>query len=270
MLAITPADVSLSVSKLYFAYGFGNSLVYPLCSDSAAVLVAERPTPARVRELAQRHRVTILHAVPSAYSNLLADGGRGDFGSLRIAVSAGEPLPPALGARARALLGCRVLDELGSTEVGGAFCSNTLHDDVPGTVGRPLAGYAVELRDADSRVVPDGEPGQVWVRGPTLMTRYVGRPRETAATLRGGRLRTATAASGAPTAASSSRAGSTISSWSGGSRSRRSRWNASSSNTAASPRSPSRRCRTPTGRRSCAGSWCRRRTPGAPTGWSAN
>ena len=267
---MTPADLSLSVSKLYLAYGFGSSLVYPVCSGSAAVLVAERPTPARLGELAQRRRVTILHAVPSAYANLLADGGRGDFGSLRIAVSAGEPLPPALGARARALLGCRVLDELGFTEVGGAFCSNTLHDDVPGTVGRPLAGYAVELRDADSRVVPDGEPGQVWVPGPTLMTRYVGRPRETAATLRGGRLRTGDRGVRRPDGRLELAGRIDDLELVGGSRSRRSRWNASSSNTAASPRSPSRRCRTPTGRRSCARSWCRRRTPGAPTGWSAN
>ncbi len=187
VLMVRAVDVSLSVSKLFFAYGFGNSFVYPLCSGSAAVLIAERPTPGRVRELIERHRVTILHAVPSAYANLVAEAGSGVLRSPRVAVSAGEPLAPAVREGARALLGCALLDELGSTEVGGAFCSNTVACDLPGTVGRPLAGYEIELRDETAQPVDEGE---LWVRGPTIMTRYVGRPAETADVLRDGWLRT--------------------------------------------------------------------------------
>ena len=187
VLAIRAGDVSLSVSKLFFAYGFGNSFVYPLCSGSAAVLIAERPTPGRVRELIERHRVTILHAVPSAYANLNAEAGSGVLRTPRVAVSAGEALAPAVREGARELFGCPVLDELGSTEVGGAFCSNTVACDIPGTVGRPLAGYEIELRDEAAQPVDEGE---LWVRGPTIMTRYLGRPAETADVLRDSWLRT--------------------------------------------------------------------------------
>lgn len=102
LLRITPDDVTLSVSKLYFAYGFGNAFVFPLFSGSSAVLVDRRPNPAAVDELVARHRVTLLYSVPSAYAALVADRGSGHatcFASVRAAVSAGEGLPA--GSRSR-------------------------------------------------------------------------------------------------------------------------------------------------------------------------
>lgn len=190
MLAIGPDDVSLSVSKLFFAYGFGNSFVYPLFTGSSAVLIEGAPTPGLVAELVARHGVTVLHAVPSAYANLVAETDPASFRSLRVAVSAGESLAPALGEGAEDLLGCPVLDELGSTEVGGAFCASLPADNRLGTVGRPLTGYSVEVRDGDGRRCPDGDQGQLWVQGPTVMTRYVNRPEETRRVLVDGWLRT--------------------------------------------------------------------------------
>ena len=190
MLAITPDDVTLSISKMFFAYGFGNSLVYPLCSGSAAVLRAARPAPAEVADLVERHRVSVLHGVPSAYANLVAETGPAAYHSVRVAVSAGEPLPPPLGSRAAQLLDVEVLDELGSTEVGGAYCANTLSDNLPGTIGRPLAGYRMEVRDREGRPVPDGTEGRLWVTGPTLLTGYLDDPAATEAVLSDGWLST--------------------------------------------------------------------------------
>ncbi|MEH0513904.1 benzoate-CoA ligase family protein [Streptomyces sp. B21-079] len=193
LLGITEEDVTLSVSKLYFAYGFGNAFVFPLFSGSSAVLVDRRPTPAAVDELVARHRVTLLYSVPSAYAALVADRGSGHgacFASVRAAVSAGEGLPDGLGGRVAELLGAPVLEQIGSTEAGHAFCANSLGHDRPGTVGRPVPGFEVELRDRAGRPVPDGAEGEMWVRGPTLTSGYLNRPEETGRTLVGGWLAT--------------------------------------------------------------------------------
>ncbi|GAA4536848.1 AMP-binding protein [Pseudonocardia xishanensis] len=99
MLGISATAVSLSISTMFFAYGFGNSLVYPLFTGSSAVLRPERPDPGAVAELVDRHRVTVLHGVPSAYAHLVADTDPAAFATVRVAVSAGENLPPAVAAR---------------------------------------------------------------------------------------------------------------------------------------------------------------------------
>ncbi|MFD9391782.1 AMP-binding protein, partial [Streptomyces sp. NPDC060000] len=193
LLGITEEDVTLSVSKLYFAYGFGNAFVFPLFSGSSAVLVDRRPTPAAVDELVARHRVTLLYSVPSAYAALIADRGSGHaacFASVRAAVSAGEGLPGGLGGQITELLGAPVLEQIGSTEAGHAFCANSLGHDHPGTVGRPVPGFDVELRDRAGRPVPDGAEGELWVRGPTVTPGYLNRPEETRRTLVGGWLAT--------------------------------------------------------------------------------
>ncbi|AQW47831.1 hypothetical protein SHXM_01294 [Streptomyces hygroscopicus] len=180
VLDIGPADVSFSVSKLFYAYGFGNAFAFPLFSGSAAVLTADRPGPALIDDLVARHRVTLLYSVPSSYAALVDERGTGHtacFASVRAAVSAGEGLPPALGERVGELLGAPVLEQIGSTEAGHAFCANTVWDNVPGTLGRPVPRFELELRDHEGAVVADGADGtaegELWVRGPTVAT---GRP----------------------------------------------------------------------------------------------
>lgn len=156
------------MSKLYFAYGFGNAFVFPLFSGSSAVLVDGRPTPAAVDGLVARHRVTLLYSVPSAYAALVADRGSGHqacFASVRAAVSAGEGLPEGLGQQVTGLLGAPVLEQIGSTEAGHAFCANGLDHNHPGTVGRPVPGFEVELRDRAGRPVPDGAEGSCGCAG---------------------------------------------------------------------------------------------------------
>ncbi|MFC4049820.1 AMP-binding protein [Actinomadura syzygii] len=182
-------DVTLSVSKLFFAYGLGNALVFPLFSGSAAVLVPHRPVPVEIAEIVARHGVTLLYGVPSAYANLVAECPPEAFSSVRVAVSAGESLSLALGARASEVLGVPVLDQLGSTEVGHAYCSNTAWRDEPGTIGRPLPGYEVVLRGENGALITEGS-GEIWVRGASVMAGYLDRPAETARALRDGWLRT--------------------------------------------------------------------------------
>jgi acyl-coenzyme A synthetase/AMP-(fatty) acid ligase len=173
-------DVGLSVSRLHFAYGFGNSLVYPLYSGSAAVLTARRPAPDDVRELAQRHQVTVLYAVPSAFANLIAADGTGLRSPLRACVSAGEALVPVLAQRLTESLRAPVLDGLGSTELGGFCCMNDVERQVPGTIGLPLPDYQLQVRDEAGAPVEPGAAGRLWVRGPTVMSGYLGKPEQTA------------------------------------------------------------------------------------------
>ncbi len=175
-IAIRRTDVVLSVSKLYFAYGLGNSLFFPLLTGCRAVLHAAHPRPDEIADVVRRHRVSVLFSVPTFYAHLVAGGRAADMESVRVAVSAGEALGVELAARARAFLGCPILDGLGSTEVGQTFASNTLDGWKDGTVGTALPPYRVTVRDHDLRSLPPGEVGALWVAGPTLPLGYLGRP----------------------------------------------------------------------------------------------
>lgn len=190
ILEIGPDDVIHSVSKLFFAYGLGNSLAFPLWSGARAVLEPGPPKPARIAAIAAGHRVSYLFAVPSAYANLVAETDPAAFTTVRAAVSAGERLTGELRERATAFLGAPVYDQLGSTEAGHAITTNGPGHHVPGTIGRPVPGFAVEIRDRDGRPVPDGTPGELWIKGPTVTTGYHNLPRETARNLVDGWLNT--------------------------------------------------------------------------------
>ncbi len=184
-IRIRPDDVMLSVSKMFFAYGLGNSLFFTLLAGCRAVLHAGAPRPADIAALARGHRATVLYSVPTFYAHLIADGQRDAFTSLRVAVSAGEALVPSLLHRARNFLGCPMLDGLGSTEVGQTFVSNTLEASRDGTIGRQLPPYEVAVRDDDRGDVPPDTIGLLWVRGPTVLIEYLGRPEATAAVKEG-------------------------------------------------------------------------------------
>ncbi len=195
-IAMAPGDVVLSVSKMYFAYGLGNSLFFPLLTGARAVLHPRRPRPNDIAELVRRHRASVLFAVPTFYANLLReDTPREPFASLRVAVSAGERLAESLAERTVEHLGCPVLDSLGSTEVGQAFAGATLGRSRPGTVGPALDPYEIAVRDEAGRGCAPGVVGKLWVRGPTVLLEYLGHPEATAAALRDGWLCTGDLAS---------------------------------------------------------------------------
>ncbi|GAA4788248.1 benzoate-CoA ligase family protein [Actinomycetospora chlora] len=177
VLGIRPDDLCLSVAKLFFAYGIGNSMFFPLSVGAAAVLEPSRPSPALLADLAARHRVTMFFGTPSSYGPLLAaaEAGQVDpaaFATVRRGASAGEALPARMVNGMRDVFGIEVLDGIGSTEALHIYISNRPGEVSPGTSGVPVPGYDVEIRGTDGHPVPDGETGTLYVRGDSICTGY--------------------------------------------------------------------------------------------------
>ena len=192
VLGITPEDVCYSVAKLFFAFGLGNALFFPLSTGAAAVLDPEPPTAGRVAELMGRHRPTLFFAPPGFCAGMVDAGLDHDaLKSVRYTVTAGEALPGEVMRRFVDRFGTEMLDGIGSTEALHIFCSNHPGDVRAGTSGRPVEGYALELHDDAGEVIsaPD-TPGYLWVRGDSVAAGYWQRPDVTAATFVDGWLRT--------------------------------------------------------------------------------
>jgi benzoate-CoA ligase len=174
VLRLSADDVVFSAAKLFFAYGLGNALTFPLSAGATTVLMAERPTPAAVfRRLAEQHP-TVFYGVPTLYAAMLASPELPARASvaLRLCVSAGEALPRELGEKFTAHFGCEILDGIGSTEMLHIFISNRAGDVHYGTTGVPVDGYDVELRGDDGRPVADGEVGDLYIKGPSAALMY--------------------------------------------------------------------------------------------------
>ncbi len=174
MLGITGNDVVFSAAKLFFAYGLGNALTFPLRVGATAVLMAERPTPASVCRVLKQHRPTIFYGVPTLYAALLASGelpARGEH-RLRSCVSAGEALPEDLGTRWAQGMGVDIYDGIGSTEMLHIFLSNSPGTLRYGTTGKNVPGYALKLVDDEGKPVKPGEVGELLVNGPSSAAGY--------------------------------------------------------------------------------------------------
>ena len=192
VLQIGPDDVCYSVAKLFFAFGLGNALMFPLAVGASAVIDPLPPTPARVAELAARHRPTLFFA-PPGFCAALADAGvpAEALASVRATVTAGETLPAEVYRRFRARFRVEMLDGIGSTEALHIFCSNHPGQVRPGSTGRPVAGYDLRLTDDTGEVITDAEAtGSLWVRGASVTTGYWRRPEVNAATFVDGWCRT--------------------------------------------------------------------------------
>lgn len=174
VLEIGPDDRCFSVGPLFHAYGLGNSLTFPFAVGASAVLEAHRPpTPERVAEILARHRPTLFFCIPTFYAALnSADVPDDAFESVRVAISAAEPLPAETYHRFKERFGVHILDGIGSTELLHIYLSNTLDDLRPGTSGRPVAGYEVRIADQQGSEQPPGVPGQLWVKGDSMATGY--------------------------------------------------------------------------------------------------
>ena len=184
LLGLGPDDRVFSAAKLYFAYGLGNALTFPLLLGAEVALLAERPTPEAVFEVLRRARPTVFFGVPTLYAALLAHPELPpDLGAVRLCVSAGEALPAPLWERWRARFGVEILDGLGSTEMLHIFVSNRPGRAVAGSSGVPVPGYEVRLVDGDDRDVADGEIGSLLARGASAARSYHARPAETARTM---------------------------------------------------------------------------------------
>lgn len=175
VVAITEDDRSFSVSKLFFSYGLGSSLLVPLQAGASVVLEPGRPTPQVVFDLIARERPTLVYAVPTAYAAALAyaeEGNACDLSSVRLCVSAGEALPPSLYERWRRRFGVEIVDGIGSTEVGYIAISNVPGDVRPGASGRVIPGYEAKVVDRGGAPVPPGEVGDLWIRGGSTSAYY--------------------------------------------------------------------------------------------------
>jgi benzoate-CoA ligase family protein len=173
VLGIRPDDVCLSIAKLFFAYGIGNSLFFPFSVGATTVLEGRRPTPAIVQERVGTDRPTLFFAVPTFYAALLSgDLPEDSFASVRLAASAGEALPGPLLTRFKQRFGVDIIDGIGSTEALHIFLSNSPGDIRAGTTGKAVPGYDVEVVGEDGQPLPAGQPGALRVRGDSIALGY--------------------------------------------------------------------------------------------------
>jgi benzoate-CoA ligase family protein len=193
VVGIEPEDSTFSVARLFFSYGLVNSLFLPLLAGASAVLSRERPDVQRTLEVVRRFLPTLFFSVPTSYAQLCSalDGSdEQPFGSVRLAVSAGEPLPEPLYRRWTTMTGVDVLDGLGSTEVGYIFCSNLPGRVRPGSSGVLIGDHRARVVDESGGDAPDGEPGELWIKAASTALFYWNQRDRTKQTFIGEWLRT--------------------------------------------------------------------------------
>ncbi len=190
VLGITSADRCFSVAKLFFAYGLGNALYFPLAVGGTSILWPGPPTPAHVFATIEAHRPTLFFSVPTGYAMLLAQDSNADLSSIRLAVSAGEALPPALYERFKQRFGIDILDGIGSTEALQMFISNRPGAIRPGSSGLLVPGYDARIVNDDGAPVEEGEIGNLWISGDSTCAGYWNQHEKTKDTIHGHWLRT--------------------------------------------------------------------------------
>ena len=176
VLGMDPDDIVVSVSRMFFAYGLGNSVYLPAAVGASVVLNQSPAVPAMVQDLLRSSRPTLLFGLPAFFRGYVGRSNAELPRSIRAVVSAGEALDVDVFERFRATFGLPLLDGLGTTEALHHVTSNRPDDVVPGSAGRALDGYEVQARDRDGQPVPEGETGELWLRGPTTFVGYWRRP----------------------------------------------------------------------------------------------
>ncbi len=175
VLGIREDDLVYSAAKLFFAYGLGNAMSFPMSVGATSLLLADRPTPDGIMSLMEKHNPTIFYGVPTLYAAMLAHNNIGKGAgsdALRLCVSAGEALPEEVGKRWREIVGADILDGIGSTEMLHIFVSNRPDDITYGATGRPVPGYEARLVDENGHDIADGEIGELVICGPSAGEGY--------------------------------------------------------------------------------------------------
>lgn len=193
VLGIREDDVCLSAAKLFFAYGLGNALTFPMSVGATTILNPERPTPQVMFDLIAKHEPTIFYGVPTLFAAMLNDEAYKTTPRskrLRICTSAGEALPELVGQTWKDRFGVDILDGVGSTELLHIFLSNAPGDIKYGTSGRPVPGYGVRLVNESGADVPDGEVGEMIVNAPSAGEGYWNQRSKSRQTFEGGWTRT--------------------------------------------------------------------------------
>lgn len=187
VLGIHENDIVYSAAKLFFAYGLGNALSFPMSVGAAAILYAGRPTADAVNRILREQKPTIFCGVPTLFNALLNSGGLPRHGehNLRLCTSAGEALPEQVGRAWREHTGVDIVDGIGSTEMLHIYVSNRPGAVRYGVTGRPVPGYGVRLVDEHGAEVPPGEIGEMHVSGPTAAAGYWNKPEKSKDTFLG-------------------------------------------------------------------------------------
>jgi benzoate-CoA ligase len=192
VLGLVERDVCFSAAKLFFAYGLGNALTFPMSVGATTLLMGERPTPdatfKRWKGEVGGVKPTVFYGAPTGFAGMLASPNlpKKDDVALRLVSSAGEALPAELGERFKRHFGVDIVDGIGSTEMLHIFISNRPDRVRYGTTGWPVPGYEIELRGEDGQPVPDGEPGDLYIHGPSAAMMYWGNRAKTRDTFQGG------------------------------------------------------------------------------------
>ncbi|HLJ80657.1 MAG TPA: benzoate-CoA ligase family protein, partial [Ktedonobacterales bacterium] len=192
-LSLTPDDITFSAAKLFFAYGLGNGLYFPLAVGASAVHFPGRVTPESAFQAINDFHPTIFFGVPTLYAGMLAmpdAASRFDTSSLRLCVSAGESLPPDLFNRWRDRFGVEILDGIGSTEILHIFISNQAGKVKPGSTGTLVPGYEARIVDEQGQPVARGEIGNLLISGDSICSQYWNKHERTKATILGSWIQT--------------------------------------------------------------------------------
>lgn len=189
VLGLRPDDRLFSVSKLFFAYGLGNGMYFPLHFGASTILYPERPRADEIAAVIAEYRPTVFFSVPTFYASLLRESEKGlalDFSSVRLAVSAGESLPGEIFEQFRRQFGVEILDGIGSSEMLHIFLSSRPGEARAGSCGREVPGYQARILDDAGEPARDSEAGSLWVKGESAFAEYWRIPELTARTIRDG------------------------------------------------------------------------------------
>jgi len=191
ILGINNNDVCFSAAKLFFAYGLGNAMTFPLWAGARAVLFSGPPTPDICHEIIEKYKPTIFYGVPTLYAAQLKSMENNldhvpDLSSIRVCTSAGEALPPDLLKRWIDKTGIPLLDGIGTTEILHIFLSNQIDNVQPGASGLPVPGYQAKIVDDDGKEVKTGETGSLMITGDSLLKHYWRNPDKTRESIQNG------------------------------------------------------------------------------------
>src|SRR5262249_20563714 len=188
VLQLAPGDICFSVPKIFFSYGFGNSITFPFSAGAASLLLPGQPKPAAIFAAIARYRPTVFFGLPTLYASLIEapEIEKTDFSSIRLAVSAAEILSANLFNTWKAWTGLEIVEGLGSTEALNVYLSNTPRKRKPGAAGMRVPGYEIVLKNQQGEEVTDGQEGILWVRGHSNTPLYWNHPEKTAATIHEG------------------------------------------------------------------------------------
>ena len=196
-LGLRPSDVGFSAAKMFFAYGLGNSLIFPMKTGGASVVQPERPSPQKVFEVLMRYRPSVFYAVPTLFNGMLhldaawragqdnPPAPLSNLDHLRFSVSAGESLPASLFDRWQERFGSVIVDGIGSTEMLHMFISNTPQEARSGCTGRVLNGYQARIVGENGQDLPPNAIGALWIQGESTAAHYWNKSAKTKATMHG-------------------------------------------------------------------------------------